>query len=126
MNRAWLGTVGLLAVAILVVGVWFNQGTLPTRTEPPTWSAFKEDIREGQFAEVVFSEGEVQARRKDASGPNDVVRFTALQDPTLLALLDEHKVPYRAAPPGPCGELKVAWLFAIPMMALLLVCPKTT
>ena len=122
MNRAWLGTVALLAIFLAVLGVWFTQATITQKNTPPTWSEFKQHIREGQYEEVVFTDAEVRAKRKDAEGPLDLDRLTRIEDPTLLPLLEEHDVPYKASPPSPCGgDLKSAWLFLVPLGFLMLI-----
>jgi cell division protease FtsH len=118
MNRAVLGIVGLLLVALPLL--WLGQKALDPSGNSPTWTEFKAGVQAGDFAEVVLAEDEVRARKSGKEGPLDWVRVVRVDDPNLLGLLEAKNVPYRQARPSACSEGAVM-MFVIPVGVLVLM-----
>ncbi|MCB9679299.1 MAG: ATP-dependent zinc metalloprotease FtsH [Alphaproteobacteria bacterium] len=102
MNRLWLVLFAFTLLAI--TGFWFVQQSFEARSTAPTWTDFKTSVSAGEYEEVVIGPEEIRARKKGAEGPLDWVTVNRIEDPSLLPLLDEAKVEYRAARPSPCNE----------------------
>jgi cell division protease FtsH len=120
MSRTAIGFTGfLLLVAIALL--WWGQSQNANRAKPPTWSEFKTQIAAGAYDEVVLGEGEVRARKVGDEESREWVGVLRLEDPTLLPLLEEHGITYRAARPNPCADGMVSMVILVPLGILLVL-----
>ncbi len=118
MNRAWLG---LLAILMLAVPLWWlSQQALDARAETPTWTEFKAAIADGTYDEVELSAQDVRAREAGTEDPTVWVTINRVEDPSLLPLLEEHGVAYSALPPNRCSEGLLIGAFLVPLVLLAL------
>jgi len=116
MNRAWLGMLALVSFGFLLY--WMVQSSFGPPPEPPSWDSFKASIEAGTYDDVVLGDDEIRARIKGEEKPEKWVSVNRIDDPSLLPILEEAKVPYRAAPPDPCGESSMMLLILLPLVFL--------
>lgn len=120
MSRTAIGfTSFLLFIAIALL--WWGQGEIDSRAKPPTWSEFKTQIAAGAYDEVVVAADEVKGRKVSEEESKEWVHVLRLEDPTLLPLLEEHGITYRAARPNPCADGMVSMVILIPLGILLVL-----
>jgi cell division protease FtsH len=119
MNRAWLG---LLAILMLAIPLWWlSQQAIDARAEIPTWTEFKASVAEGKYDKVELSPVELRAREAGTEDPTIWVTLARVDDPSLLPLLEEHGVSYAALPPNRCSEGLFLGAFIVPLVLLVLL-----
>ncbi|MFT7518083.1 MAG: cell division protease FtsH [Kiritimatiellia bacterium] len=119
MNNAqrWLPLVGLIVFLVVLAAVALS---LLPQEGSITWNRLKDEISQDNIAEV-FIDGERVRACGEPVGDARPVCFTAVRvhgDEGFIALLDEHRVAYRAAPPQACNGMMLSFLL-LPMVMLL-------
>jgi cell division protease FtsH len=109
----WYIIAGLLAIWMLET--WIHEQT------GPTYSDFKQLVREDKVERVTISPDEVLVQLKaegQTAGKRFVVQRGGIEDKDLIPLLEQHKVEYKGEAPNVLGQL-IIYLFPIAALIVL-------
>jgi cell division protease FtsH len=108
-----------MALFLLLPFAYVTQVVWSSRFEMTTWTELKTLVQTDRVAEVTFDPPLVRAKVKaTATEPEQVVQVVRVDgDTSLLPLLDEKQVPYRAITPSPCSDGSVP-LLLLPVVLL--------
>ena len=93
-------------MALLLLGMWLMEDQAGSGPETLAYSAFKQAVRDGRVAEVTIKGDRIRGRYQGESaevraeqgtgGPRFRTVMPAMDDPDLIALLEEHDVTIHA------------------------------
>lgn len=114
-NNNIIRSIAVYAILALILwGLWQLIFGAPG-AEEITYTQFKEMVRQDKVATVEIGESEIKGAYKD--GKEFRLTFKAGEDPNLVALLEEHQVDYKFAPP-PSNWLSMILIYGLPILLI--------
>ncbi|WP_083191530.1 ATP-dependent zinc metalloprotease FtsH [Salipiger sp. CCB-MM3] len=117
LPEQWLRVAILLVAIVITLALVLDENTQTSTAETRSYSAVKEMIAGGKVTSATLADHAITISVPDAAGGTTLYRATtpAQSDPSLLPLLEDHKVPITADPPSDSS----IWMFLLPWMLIL-------